>query len=303
MGLQENINNNDERYWQGKGRQLLIVPRDVIRWYVLNDDLFNPFYITGLGFYPAADLHYSFREKGSADMIIIICISGRGTYETSEGTFTVLPGQFFILSAHEWHSYRADKEDPWSIYWVCLAGPHVPEFCARPEVRKCFIPAEVDDLWQVTTIFNTIYQTLEVGYSLNRLIFCSLILNHFLGLLCYTPDEIKDKAPSLAHKVIKFMEERLTANFSLEELASHFNYSPSQFSHLFKKETKLSPMNYFIRLKLRQSCKLLKDTDKRIFEVAQELGYKDQYHFSKLFKKIMSLSPEQYRASRREKED
>ena len=191
MVQRDNINNNDEQYWQGKGRKLLIVPREVIRWFILKDDLLKPFYITGLGFYPAADLDYSFREQGHADMIIIICISGRGTCETSEGTFRVLPGHFFIVSAREWHRYRADKDDPWSIYWVCLSGSHVPEFCKSPAVRKCFKPAEVHDLWKVTHILDDIYQTLDTGYSPKRLLYCSTTLNHILALLCYTTVVIK----------------------------------------------------------------------------------------------------------------
>ena len=191
MVQRDNINNNDEQYWQGQGRKLLIVPREVIRWFILKDDLLKPFYITGLGFYPAADLDYSFREQGHADLMIIICLSGRGTCETSEGTFSVLPGHFFIVSAQEWHRYRADKDDPWSIYWVCLSGSHVPDFCKSPAVRKCFKPAKVHDLWKVTHILDDIYQTLDTGYSPKRLLYCSTTLNHILALLCYTTVVIK----------------------------------------------------------------------------------------------------------------
>jgi len=191
MVQRDNINNNDEQYWQGKGRKLLIVPPEVISWFILKNELLKPFYITGLGFYPAADLYYSFSEQSDADLIIIICISGRGTCETSEGTFSVLPGQFFMVSAQEWHRYQADKDDPWSIYWICLSGSHVPEFCAIPSVRKCFKPAEVQDLWKVTQILNDIYQTLVAGYCIKRLQYCSLTLNHVLALLCHTTFVIK----------------------------------------------------------------------------------------------------------------
>ena len=195
MVQRDNINNNDEQYWQGKGRKLLIVPPEVISWFILKNELLKPFYIIGLGFYPAADLYYSFREQGHADLMIIICLSGRGTCETSEGTFSVLPGQFFMVSAQEWHRYQADKDDPWSIYWICLSGSHVPEFCAIPSVRKCFKPAEVHDLWKVTQILNGIYQTLDVGYCIKRLQYCSLTLNHILALLCNTTAVIKPKLP------------------------------------------------------------------------------------------------------------
>jgi AraC-like DNA-binding protein len=65
----------------------------------------------------------------------------------------------------------------------------------------------------------------------------------------------------------------------------------------------MSPLDYFIHLKLQRACVLLYATEIKVKEIALELGYGDPFHFSRLFKKNMRSSPNQYRIQRRKKED
>ncbi|EEG72103.1 transcriptional regulator, AraC family, partial [[Clostridium] hylemonae DSM 15053] len=45
----------------------------------------------------------------------------------------------------------------------------------------------------------------------------------------------------------------------------------------------------------QEACKLLKATDMYIYEVSSELGYEDQYYFSRIFKKVVGVSPRDYK--------
>ena len=75
--------------------------------------------------------------------------------------------------------------------------------------------------------------------------------------------------------------------------------SASHFSSLFRKATGMSPMDYFIHLKLQKACLLLYSSSIKIKDVALAVGYEDPYYFSRLFKKYLKLSPDQYRVLRR----
>ena len=57
-------------------------------------------------------------------------------------------------------------------------------------------------------------------------------------------------------------------------------------------------MDYFIHLKLQKACLLLYSTETKVKNVAGAIVYDDPYYFSRLFKKHMKLSPEQYRTLR-----
>ena len=87
------------------------------------------------------------------------------------------------------------------------------------------------------------------------------------------------------------IEKRLTTT----EIATHFQYSPSHYTALFKKKTGLSPIDYFIKMKIHYACQLLCQNDLKIKEIAEKLGYDDPYYFSRLFKQVMNKSPKDYR--------
>jgi YesN/AraC family two-component response regulator len=56
-----------------------------------------------------------------------------------------------------------------------------------------------------------------------------------------------------------------------------------------------SPKDYFIHLKVQRACGLLSRSDKTIHEIAYEMRYSDPYYFSRLFKKVIGISPRRYR--------
>jgi YesN/AraC family two-component response regulator len=57
----------------------------------------------------------------------------------------------------------------------------------------------------------------------------------------------------------------------------------------------MSPIDYFIKLKIHYACQLLSQSDMKIKEIADKTGYDDPYYFSRLFKQVMGKSPKEYR--------
>jgi len=94
------------------------------------------------------------------------------------------------------------------------------------------------------------------------------------------------------------MRGNLSEKLNLNDLAVMTNLSASHFSSLFRKRTGMSPLDYFIHLKLQEACLLLLTTEIKVKDIASELGYDDQYYFSRLFSRYMKVSPLKYRLSR-----
>jgi transcriptional regulator GlxA family with amidase domain len=93
------------------------------------------------------------------------------------------------------------------------------------------------------------------------------------------------------------MEENISQKINLQQIADSLNLSKFYFSKKFLQHTGVSPIRYFLELKIKHACKLLDESNISVKDVALQIGYDDPYYFSRLFKKIMGLSPTQYRQS------
>ena len=82
---------------------------------------------------------------------------------------------------------------------------------------------------------------------------------------------------------------------NVEEIAQSVNLSVSHFTSLFKKKTGFSPIEYCNHLKIQRACQYLFFTDLRVKEISFKLGINDPYYFSRLFTKVMGVSPNEYR--------
>jgi AraC-like DNA-binding protein len=82
-------------------------------------------------------------------------------------------------------------------------------------------------------------------------------------------------------------------------MAEHAELSESHFSRLFKEQTGHSPVDYFIYLKMQHACSMLTLTQSTVKEISDTLGYSDAYYFSRLFKKVIGVSPREYRSTPR----
>lgn len=71
--------------------------------------------------------------------------------------------------------------------------------------------------------------------------------------------------------------------------------SESYFSHLFKKETGISFVDYVNTQRVCRAEELLRTSDKRISEIAQAVGVENSNYFSVMFRKMRGISPQEYR--------
>lgn len=90
---------------------------------------------------------------------------------------------------------------------------------------------------------------------------------------------------------IDYMHSHLDQDISLEVLAQTVNISPSHLHRLFKQETGMAPHQYLINLRVNQAKKLLLTRNFSVNEVAAEVGFADQSHLNRHFKRIFGVTP------------
>lgn len=108
---------------------------------------------------------------------------------------------------------------------------------------------------------------------------------------------------SLVEKALLYLHEHYTKDLNLQDVADHVHISKNYFSLLFKKHTGRNFIDYLIQLRIRHARKLLSSGNLRIYEVAEQSGFRDVKYFSKLFRRMTGVSPQEYRANPREVEE
>ena len=193
-------------------------------------------------------------------------------------------------------SFGADEGDPWTIYWLHFQGKLRDQFLPSHPVPVTISPNEYSRLQDRLRLFEEIYSSFSMGYIKEYMIYSSMCLYNFLASFIYLEQFRHIMIPSqkeypFTARVIHYMRENIQQNLTLKELASYFKYSPSHFSG----ETGVSPMNYFIRLKIQKACEYIELTNMKLNEIATHLGFEDAAYFSRTFTKVMGCSPSVYR--------
>ncbi len=84
---------------------------------------------------------------------------------------------------------------------------------------------------------------------------------------------------------------------SVGSVAGFLGISEGHLSHIFKKETDYTPLNYLTRCRVHKAMELLRDCRLKVYEVAERVGYRDIAYFSATFKKLVGVSPSEYQGT------
>ena len=99
-------------------------------------------------------------------------------------------------------------------------------------------------------------------------------------------------------KVIEHMYQQPDAALSSAAMARMCGLSQSQFDRSFRRVFGSSARQYLLRVRVEAACRRLAETEETVAALAVELGFFDHAHFTRCFRRIMGLTPAQYREQR-----
>ena len=283
---------------EGFKEQLSVSLPDYLIDELKTDPICKQLYSTHIGFYPNAENHFRLREEGSKQYILIYCIKGKGWISEGGKRYTVMANQYFVMPPNVPHSYASDESEPWSIYWVHFSGTLAGYFYDNKGGPKNISPSNLARIEDRIQLFYEIIRNLEMGYSVDNMQYANICLKYLLASFKYVGQfrQIsKVDSEDVVTSSISFMKQNLDKKLSLDYLAAESGLSVSQYSLLFRKRAGRSPMDYFTNIKIQRACQFLDNSSLRIGEISRAVGYIDPFHFSRIFKQVMGVSPKAYR--------
>lgn len=140
-------------------------------------------------------------------------------------------------------------------------------------------------------------ETMESNFSLEDCIRIADILESYIVFL-FGQYGIENKTFNpLVENIKNFVRENMTYDFTMEELATVFHYSPKYLGRIFKLKTGQTIKAYCNQLKIAQAKRLLADTTVSVEAVAAQTGFNSATYFDRVFYREVGLSPQAYRTS------
>lgn len=104
---------------------------------------------------------------------------------------------------------------------------------------------------------------------------------------------------NMVQKVIHYIERQLHTDLSLTQISEKVGLHPSYLSKIFKDETGATLSEYWTKARMERAMELIRNTDMKVYEVAEQVGYATPHYFIKIFIRHFGMTPHEYRVSYR----
>lgn len=96
-------------------------------------------------------------------------------------------------------------------------------------------------------------------------------------------------------KIKNYIDQNFRRNINLKVIANHFYMNPAYLGQLFKKNFGIYFNEYILQLRIAEARKLLRQTDMRVYEIAERIGFNNADYFVSQFEKLARMTPIEYR--------
>jgi AraC-like DNA-binding protein len=280
------------------GQRMVVLPKSIATEAVAHQ-LPISLVPSDIGYFPKAKWHYFERPDGSQQLILILCVQGKGWVRFDRREYGIAPGQLLVIRPNQPHSYGADSVEPWTIYW-CHAAGSVAESFGESLIGENASPVlGIGDYPRLITLFTEMLDELEHGCSLSHLLLSSSALSYLLALVwkcSRVQGENCIDSTVRVRQVAEQLRQHPERAVSVGALAAIANLSASHFCNIFKRITGFAPVEYLLHTRIQRACELLDTTNEPIKRIASEIGFSDPLYFSRVFTKVHGMSPSAYRS-------
>lgn len=130
--------------------------------------------------------------------------------------------------------------------------------------------------------------------DLGRTMMIRGLIHHLLARIPKTDLRLSCISSRMAENM-SFIETHIQQAVSNEEIARHLGTSVCVMLRRYRHDLGISPQAYLRQKRVEKACMLLHDPQQSIEQIAQETGFYDRYHFSRVFKTLQGFTPSKYR--------
>ena len=245
-----------------------------------------------------SDWHSTLHTHPFTELFYVV--DGKGEFNIQGQRFPVKPNDFVIINPQVEHTELSSPDEPLEYIVLGINGLSFSNLTPVSEGGHPFSFFNLrDEQKDILRYLNAMVQE-ATSQSMSYELVCHNLLEILLiKILRHQHFDLEVGKQSKATKDISFIKHYLETYYhesiQLEDLASMTHLSRFYISHSFKKEICMSPMEYLIAIRIKESKILLRTTNYSISQVADIVGFTTPTYFSKQFRKSTGISPTDYR--------
>ena len=229
-----------------------------------------------------------------------VILSGEGTVLVNNETYNIKSETVYILPPHSNAIYKPIKTNPWSYIWIEFSGDIIKQLLQNinfTNTNFIYKPKNFAHLKDILTLMLKEDDNITTGAE-------ALLIESFIfRIFAFLIDEYSNnkenyitKKEITTSKITKYLDDHFCdEDISIKKVADNFFFSQPYLTRFYKSQTGVTPIQYVIQLRMRKACELLNHKTFTIEQISENLGYKNQFYFSKEFKKYYLVPPTQYK--------
>ena len=245
-----------------------------------------------------SDWHSTLHTHPFTELFYVV--DGKGEFNIQGQRFPVKPNDFVIINPQVEHTELSSPDEPLEYIVLGINGLSFSNLTPVSEGGHPFSFFNLrDEQKDILRYLNAMVQEATSQQMSYELVCHNLLEILLIKILRHQHFDLEVGKQSKATKDISFIKHYLETYYhesiQLEDLASMTHLSRFYISHSFKKEIGMSPMEYLIDIRIKESKILLRTTNYSISQVADIVVFTTPTYFSKQFRKSTGISPTDYR--------
>ncbi len=250
-----------------------------------------------------ADAAYYRRRSGDRPRIVhrfilALLAGGSGTLDAQLlGKRKIRKGSYWLLSPHEDFGYQPERYESWLVHWCSFDGPAIQQASTEGRFPTGQTVGSLPDETEIPEAFDKLLR-LGRSQNLQRERQMPGLLHHLLdGMFPASPAPAGD-GQEILQRILACIRANPQRDWDFQDLARQEGVSYSLLRMRFRRFTGLPPHQFLLRLRVNRACEYLTRGDS-VKEAAYRVGVSDPYYFSRLFKRVTSISPSDYARRKR----
>ncbi len=253
-----------------------------------------------------ADKNYRLKRTGYFTYLINYTASGSGVMEYKGKHYKVSAGDLLFIDCKDEHYFYPENDD-WEFFYVHLNGlgmnflydsfvnatgqvfANYPHKSFLKNVKKLHLLLEKCEKIPTENSYHVFINNEITCCEISKILY-EIIIDIHKNVMTLNVD-----IPFALSKALEFIKDNYNKDITLDEIASEACMSKFHFERLFKQHVGTTVYSYVKDLRFQNARWLLETTQKKVIDIAFEVGYSDIQALNKIFKKQLGVTPSEYR--------